>query len=60
MRKCASCALSSVAFGMCGRALASMSGYDAGGYMINFGPDSRQATHFVELAVISKGGQFRF
>lgn len=41
------------------KALSSMSTYDAGGYTVNFG-DSRQGTHYVELAVIARGGQFRF
>ena len=41
------------------RALASMTGYDAGGYTVSFG-DSRHGTHYVELAVIARGGQFRF
>jgi ABC-type branched-subunit amino acid transport system substrate-binding protein len=41
------------------KALAGMTQYDAGGYVVNFG-DSRHGTHYVELAVISRGGQFRF
>ena len=41
------------------RALASMSTYDAGGYTVHFG-DSRHGTSYVELAVIARGGQFRF
>src|SRR3954464_3691232 len=38
------------------KALGSMSGYDAGGYTLNFGPDNRHGTHYVELSVIGKGG----
>jgi ABC-type branched-subunit amino acid transport system substrate-binding protein len=41
-------------------ALASMHNYDTGGYMVNFGPQDRHGSTFVELAVISKNGQFRF
>ena len=41
------------------KAFASMSSYDAGGYVVNFG-ENRQGTHYVELAVISRTGQFRF
>jgi ABC-type branched-subunit amino acid transport system substrate-binding protein len=42
------------------RAFNGLTGYDTGGYTVNFGPDVRQGSHYVELAVISKGGQFRF
>jgi branched-chain amino acid transport system substrate-binding protein len=42
------------------KALAGMGSFDAGGYTVSFGPDARQGSHFVELAVISKNGQFRF
>ena len=42
------------------KALTGMTGYDAGGYTVNFGPESRHGTHYVELAVISRGGVFRF
>ena len=42
------------------KGLASVSGYDAGGYVVNFGPEKRHGSNFVELAVISKTGQFRF
>jgi ABC-type branched-subunit amino acid transport system substrate-binding protein len=34
--------------------------YDTGGYVVHFGPNERHGSSFVELAVISKGGQFRF
>jgi len=34
--------------------------YDAGGYSVTFGPDIRSGSHYVELAVISRNGQFRF
>jgi len=42
------------------RALAGLGHYDAGGFEVTFGPGVRQGSHYVELAVISKGGQFRF
>jgi ABC-type branched-subunit amino acid transport system substrate-binding protein len=41
-------------------ALTSMSNYDTGGYVVNFGPSDRHGSHFVELAVIAKDGRFRF
>ena len=41
------------------KALASMTSYDAGGYTVHFG-ESRHGTSYVELAVIARGGQFRF
>jgi ABC-type branched-subunit amino acid transport system substrate-binding protein len=34
--------------------------FDAGGYTVAFGPEARHGSHFVELAVISKGGAFKF
>ena len=42
------------------KALTTIGPYDAGGYLVSFGPDARHGSHFVELAVISKTGQFRF
>lgn len=42
------------------KALAGISHYDAGGYVVSFGGDSRQGSHYVELAVITRNGQFRF
>jgi branched-chain amino acid transport system substrate-binding protein len=42
------------------RALANLGRYDAGGYAVTFGPEVRHGSHYVELAVISKSGQFRF
>lgn len=42
------------------KALNSLGNYDAGGYIVNFAPDVRAGSHYVELAVISKSGQFRF
>jgi branched-chain amino acid transport system substrate-binding protein len=42
------------------RALVGLGTYDAGGYAVTFGPDSRHGSHYVELAVIAKGGLFRF
>jgi hypothetical protein len=41
-------------------ALATMSNYDTGGYVVNFGPAARHGSSYVELAVISKSGQFKF
>ena len=41
------------------RGLAGITGYDAGGYVVNFG-EKRQGSTYVELAVISRNGQFRF
>jgi branched-chain amino acid transport system substrate-binding protein len=40
--------------------LSSMNNYDAGGFVVNFGGQERHGSHYVELAVISKTGQFRF
>jgi branched-chain amino acid transport system substrate-binding protein len=42
------------------KSLANLGSYDAGGYVVDFGPNVRAGSHYVELAVISKGGQFRF
>jgi ABC-type branched-subunit amino acid transport system substrate-binding protein len=42
------------------RSLNSLGTYDAGGYVVDFDPNVRAGSHYVELAVISKGGQFRF
>ena len=42
------------------RSLNGLGQYDAGGYTVNFGPEMRHGSHYVELAVISKNGQFRF
>ncbi len=42
------------------KALANIHQYDAGGYIVNFGPEKRHGSNFVELAVISRNGQFRF
>ncbi|HET7729225.1 MAG TPA: ABC transporter substrate-binding protein [Usitatibacter sp.] len=42
------------------RALNGLGTYDAGGFPVTFGPEIRHGSHFVELAVIGKGGQFRF
>jgi branched-chain amino acid transport system substrate-binding protein len=42
------------------RALNGVGHYDAGGYTVSFGPEGRHGSHYVELAVISKNGQFRF
>jgi ABC-type branched-subunit amino acid transport system substrate-binding protein len=42
------------------RGLSTIGTYDAGGYTVKFGPEERQGSRYVELAVISKSGQFRF
>jgi len=42
------------------KALASMDRYDAGGYQVGFASADRQGSHYVELSVISRNGQFRF
>ncbi len=42
------------------KAMSNLGTYDAGGYAVHFGPETRAGSHFVELAVISRGGQFRY
>jgi ABC-type branched-subunit amino acid transport system substrate-binding protein len=42
------------------KALNALGSLDVGGYVVNFGPDSRHGNRNVELAVIGKNGQFRF
>ena len=42
------------------RSLSNLGQYDVGGYTVAFSPEVRAGSHFVELAVISKGGQFKF
>jgi branched-chain amino acid transport system substrate-binding protein len=42
------------------RALDSLGRYDAGGYVVDFSGGGRHGSHYVELTVISRGGQFRF
>ncbi|HET9652952.1 MAG TPA: ABC transporter substrate-binding protein [Usitatibacter sp.] len=42
------------------KALNGLGQYDAGGFTVSFGPEARQGSHFVELAVISRNGQFKF
>ncbi len=42
------------------KALTTISGYDAGGYVVSFGPDVRQGSHYVELAVIGRDGTFKY
>jgi branched-chain amino acid transport system substrate-binding protein len=42
------------------RAFNGLGQYDAGGYVVRFGPNERHGSSYVELAVISKNGQFRF
>lgn len=42
------------------KALAGIGSYDAGGYFVSFNGEKRHGSHFVELSVIGKNGQFRF
>jgi len=42
------------------RGLQSMANYDVGGYVVSFGPEVRKGSSYVELAVIGKGGKFRY
>lgn len=42
------------------KSLTGLGTYDAGGYSVTFGAEGRHGSHYVELAVIGKGGQFRF
>lgn len=42
------------------KALNGIEHFDTGGYVVTFGPEGRHGSHFVELAVISKTGTFRF
>ncbi|MGE5098079.1 MAG: ABC transporter substrate-binding protein [Betaproteobacteria bacterium] len=42
------------------KSLGSLGHYDAGGYTVSFGPETRQGSRYVELAVISRNGQFKF
>ncbi len=42
------------------KALTGIGQYDAGGYVVSFGPDDRHGSSYVELAVINRNGQFRF
>ena len=39
-------------------ALESMSNYDLGGFVIDYSGGKRAGTHFVDLSIISKTGQF--
>jgi ABC-type branched-subunit amino acid transport system substrate-binding protein len=39
-------------------AMASMHDVDLGGVVVNYGPDDRDGSHFVELTVVGKGGVF--
>lgn len=38
-------------------ALESLKGYDAGGYIVNFGPQERRGSKYVDITVISKDGE---
>ena len=42
------------------QALDAMSGYDAGGYTVGFGPNEHNGSSFVELTIIGKDGGFKF
>ncbi len=42
------------------KSLESLNRYDAGGFVITFGPGKRQGSDYVELAVIGKNGKFKF
>lgn len=42
------------------KGLQSLANYDAGGYVVNFGPDVRHGSHYVELAVIGGDGKFKY
>lgn len=42
------------------RALTTLGAYDAGGYVVSFGPDVRHGSHYVELAVIGADGKFKY
>jgi branched-chain amino acid transport system substrate-binding protein len=42
------------------RGFQAVTNYDAGGYMVNFGPEVRHGSHYVELAVIGKDGKFKY
>ena len=39
-------------------AIESMSNYDLGGYVVNFGPGQRNGSNFVELTIIGRKGEF--
>ncbi len=40
------------------KAIHSMSTYDAGGFLVHFGPNDHNASDFVDLTVLSEGGKF--
>jgi ABC-type branched-subunit amino acid transport system substrate-binding protein len=42
------------------KSLTALGTYDAGGYVVTFGPGQRHGNRDVELAVITRSGQFRF
>jgi ABC-type branched-subunit amino acid transport system substrate-binding protein len=42
------------------RAFQTLSSYDAGGYVVSFGPQVRHGSHYVELAVIGGDGTFKY
>ena len=42
------------------RNLEAMGSFDAGGYVVSFGPGRRHGSRFVELAVIGRNGNFRY
>jgi branched-chain amino acid transport system substrate-binding protein len=41
------------------KGLQALGNYDAGGYVVNFGPGARHGSHFVDLSVITKSGAFK-
>jgi branched-chain amino acid transport system substrate-binding protein len=41
-------------------ALDSMSGYDAGGFVVSFSPKDHNGSSFVELTIIGKDGTFKY
>jgi len=42
------------------QALDSMSGYDAGGFIVGFSPKDHNGSSFVELTIIGKDGRFKY
>ena len=41
------------------KGLQGLGNYDAGGYVVSFGPGARHGSHFVDLSVITKSGAFK-
>ena len=42
------------------QALDGMKEYDAGGYIVGFGPNNHNGSSFVELTVIGRGQKFNY